>query len=133
MADVELGARRAQIERLVELINSDEEAELPDLYTDDVVVHWPQSGETVRGPGACAAVAARQPAGRPTFVLRDVFGAGDRFVATLLADYHAGRPWHVVAIVDFRGDLIARRTEYFAEAFDPPPWRADLVEVEAVS
>jgi SnoaL-like protein len=133
MVVAQVADRRAHIEHLIELFNSGDEQGLLDQYIDDAVVEWPQSGEVVRGAAACAAVAARQPGGRPTFKIGEVFGSGDRWVATMIGDYGSGRPWHVVMIVDFSGDRIAHRTDYFAEGFDPPAWRADLVEVVPAS
>jgi ketosteroid isomerase-like protein len=39
-----------------------------------------------------------------------------------------GIPVSFVGIIEFRDGKIARMTEYFANPFEAPAWRADLVE-----
>jgi hypothetical protein len=33
-----------------------------------------------------------------------------------------------VSIMEFRGDKVARETQYFADPFEAPAWRSQLVE-----
>jgi hypothetical protein len=51
------------------------------------------------------------------------------WVAELVADYGEER-WHVVSVMEFEGDRIARMTDYFGPAFPAPAWRAEWVELE---
>jgi hypothetical protein len=39
-----------------------------------------------------------------------------------------GVPSHSVSIMEFSGGLVAHETQYFADPFDPPQWRAALAE-----
>ncbi|MDH3605885.1 MAG: hypothetical protein OER12_02700 [Acidimicrobiia bacterium] len=41
-----------------------------------------------------------------------------------------GKTYNLVAILEFRDGLVWRETQYFAEPFDPPEWRAAFVEVD---
>ena len=41
--------RRARVQELVEAVNTRDLEFFDALYHDDVVVHWPQSGEVIRG------------------------------------------------------------------------------------
>ena len=42
-------ARRVKIRQFAEAINTGEMEPFDAVYHDDVVVHWPQSGEVIRG------------------------------------------------------------------------------------
>ena len=39
-----------------------------------------------------------------------------------------GKPSYTVSIMEFRGDKVARETQYFADPFVAPAWRAQWVE-----
>jgi hypothetical protein len=39
-----------------------------------------------------------------------------------------GKPSYTVSFIDFRGDKVARKTQYFANPFAAPAWRAQWVE-----
>jgi hypothetical protein len=42
--------------------------------------------------------------------------------------YSDGSTWYVVALFELRDGLVHRETDYFAEPFEPPAWRAPFVE-----
>ncbi len=97
-----------------------------DIYADDVVVEYPQSGEVIRGRSSIQALRTRHPAVR-TFTVRRIVGAGDVWVTEYLLTYD-GRPTNTVSIMEFSEGRVVRETQYFADPFDPPAWRSQWVE-----
>ena len=41
-----------------------------------------------------------------------------------------GKPAYTVSIMRFEGDKVVHETQYFADPFDAPAWRASLVGLE---
>ena len=98
--------------------------------TDDFVEEWPQSGERLT-KAATLRMAEHYPemsGTRPTFKYRRMLGGGDVFVIEGTIDYGDGVPVSYVGIGEMRGDKVAKLTEYFANPFEAPAWRADFVE-----
>jgi len=52
-----------------------------------------------------------------------VIGSGDLWVSEYVITYD-GRPVDTVSIMEFRDGKVARETQYFADPFDLPTWRA---------
>ena len=98
--------------------------------TDDFVTEWPQSGErlskaaTIRMGESYAEMSGT----KPTFAYRRMLGGGDMFVVEGTVDYGDGIPVSYVGVGEIRDGKIARMTEYFANPFEAPAWRADFVE-----
>jgi len=100
-----------------------------DIYRDDAVLEYPQSGERIRGRRNIQASRAVQP-NRKRFAVRRIVGAGDLWVTEFVLAYD-GRPSHTVSIMEFRDGQVMRETQYFADPFEPGPSRAHLVELMA--
>jgi hypothetical protein len=64
----------------------------------------------------------------PRFSYRRMAGGGDMFVVEGSIDYGDGVPVSYVGIGAVRDGKISRMTEYFANPFEAPAWRADFVE-----
>lgn len=122
----------ATIRGFFEAIQKGDYAALHGLLTPDAVTRWPQSGELITGALACVRVYENYPGGPPAYSVQRISGAGDHWVAELLADYQAER-WYAVSVIGFDGTRIARMTDYFGPSFAPPAWRLDLVELEQVA
>jgi SnoaL-like domain len=105
--------------------NQDAEHE---IYHDDAIVEYPQSGERIRGRHNVQALRSQHPARPSGFVVRRMLGEGNVWVTEYVITYD-GRPVHTVSIMEFRGGKVARETQYFADPFEPPAWRAQWVEV----
>ena len=45
-----------------------------------------------------------------------------------LRSRYDGKPSYTVSIMEFKGDKVARETQYFADPFVAPAWRAQWVE-----
>jgi hypothetical protein len=105
---------------------SDFEAE-HEIYREDAVLEYPQSGERIRGRRTIQESRFVQP-NKKRFTVRRIVGGGDLWVSEFVLTYD-GVPSYVVSIMEFREGLVAHETQYFGEKFDPAPSRAHLVEV----
>ena len=97
-----------------------------EIYREDAVLEYPQSGERIRGRRNIQASRAAQP-NRKRFTVRRIIGAGDLWVTEYVLTYD-GRPSYTVSIMEFRDGKVARETQYFGDPFEPGPSRAQWVE-----
>ena len=81
---------------------------------------------------SCVRVYQDYPGGPPPFRIERISGAGDVWVAELVADYGAER-WYTVSIIEFDGSRIARMTDYFGPTLPAPDWRRGIVELDAAA
>lgn len=97
-----------------------------DIYRDDAVLEYPQSGERIRGRRNIQSSRAAQP-NRKRFTVRRMIGAADLWVTEFVLTYD-GRPSYTVSIMEFVDGKVARETQYFSDPFEPGPSRAQWVE-----
>jgi hypothetical protein len=103
---------------------------IKDYATDDFVEEWPQSGERLT-KAASTKMAENYPqmsGTSPSFTYRRMLGGGDVFVVEGTIDYGDGVPVSYVGVGEVRDGKIFRMTEYFANPFEAPAWRADFVD-----
>jgi ketosteroid isomerase-like protein len=96
------------------------------IYHEDAVLEYPQSGERTRGRRNIQGQRASQP-NKKRFTVRRIIGSGDLWVTELILTYD-GKPSYTVSIMEFKGDKVARETQYFADPFVAPAFRAQWVE-----
>jgi ketosteroid isomerase-like protein len=96
------------------------------IYRDDAVLEYPQSAERIRGRQNIQASRVAQP-NMKRFTVRRVLGGGDLWISELVLTYD-GQPFYVVSIMEFEDGEVVRETQYFGEAFEPGPSRAQWVE-----
>lgn len=96
------------------------------IYHDDAVLEYPQSGERTRGRSNIQNQRANQPSNK-RFAVRRILGAGALWITEFTLTYD-GKPSYTVSIMEFRGDKVARETQYFADPFRAPAFRAQWVE-----
>jgi ketosteroid isomerase-like protein len=96
------------------------------IYHEDAVLDYPQSGERTRGRRNIQAQRSSQP-NKKRFTVRRIVGSGDFWVTEYVLTYD-GKPSYTVSIMEFRGDKVARETQYFADPFEAPASMANLVE-----
>jgi SnoaL-like domain len=96
------------------------------IYREDAVLDYPQSGERTRGRSNILNQRAGQPS-KKRFTLQRIIGGGDLWVTEFILTYD-GKPSYTVSIMEFRGVKVARETQYFADPFVAPEWRAQWVE-----
>jgi hypothetical protein len=103
---------------------------LREYGTEDFIQHWPQSGERLSKAGSLrlAEVFDEQTGAEPKFTYKRMIGGGDVFVVEGTMDYGDGVPVSYVGIGEIRDGKVARMTEYFANPFEAPAWRAEYVE-----
>jgi ketosteroid isomerase-like protein len=97
-----------------------------EIYRDDAVLDYPQSGERIRGRRNIQESRTVQP-NKKRFTVRRIIGSGDLWVTEFVLSYD-GKPSYTVSIMEFRDGLVAHETQYFADPFEPGPSRAHLVE-----
>ena len=97
-----------------------------EIYRDDAVLCYPQSGERIRGRRNIQESRTVQP-NKKRFTVRRMIGGGDLWVTEFVLSYD-GIPSYAVSIMEFREGLVASETQYFADRFEPSPSRAHLVE-----
>ncbi len=96
------------------------------IYDEGAVLDYPQSGERTRGRSNIQNQRASQP-NKKRFTVRRIIGGGDLWVTELILTYD-GKPSYTVSIMEFRGDKVVRETQYFADPFVAPAFRAQWVE-----
>jgi hypothetical protein len=94
-----------------------------DMYADEAVLEFPQSGERFEGVANFREWRSRYP-GPVTFDIRRIRGGDDVWVAELNVSYDGGEPLHGVGILEIRDGKIVRETVYVSEPFEAPEWRA---------
>jgi hypothetical protein len=103
-----------------------------EMYADDVVQEWPQSGERIRGKQNIMAVNENYPTGsgtNPSATLRRILKPGDAWVIESTIDYGDGVPVSSVSIIELGADgKVTKQTDYFASPFEAPEWRKQWVE-----
>src|SRR3989337_2213022 len=85
-----------------------------EIFADDVIVEWPQSGERFVGKESCINVFANYPGGSPKVIsIRRILGEGDLWITEAeMEDPHAKR-YQTVGITDFRDGRIVHEVDYF--------------------
>jgi len=96
------------------------------IYHEDAVLEYPQSGERTRGRSNIQNQRANQPS-KKRFSIRRIIGRGDLWITEFILTYD-GKPSYTVSIMEFKGDRIARETQYFADPFVAPTSRAQWIE-----
>ena len=140
---------RALFERVSRAINDRNFAALSNLFTDDYLLDYPQSGERIRGLANFRATLENYPSGvprdgidkstmrvesderwvvTPMFTVVRVEGSGTVGTATFKNRYPDGSVWWTVQMYELEGDKIARATTFFAPDFEAPEWRTPYVE-----
>ena len=96
------------------------------IYAADAILDYPQSGERFRSRSSIQAQRGGHPAERHFTILR-ILGGGDLWVSECVITYD-GVPTHSVSIMEFTDGLVTHETQYFADPFHAPSWRAALAE-----
>lgn len=98
--------------------------------TDDFVQEWPQSGErlTKEASTRLSGSYGEMSGTSPRFTYKRMLGGGDVFVVEGTVDYGDGVPVSYVGVGEMRDGKVAKMTEYFANPFPAPEWRAAFVE-----
>ncbi|HEY4123115.1 MAG TPA: nuclear transport factor 2 family protein [Rhizomicrobium sp.] len=98
-----------------------------EIYREDAVLDYPQSGERIRNRRNIQESRFVQP-NKKRFTVRRIIGSGDLWVTEFILTYD-GIPSYAVSIMEFHEGLVTHETQYFADRFEPAPSRAHLVEL----
>jgi hypothetical protein len=96
------------------------------IYAADAILDYPQSGERYNGLAKISAQRGGHPASRHFTVLR-ISGSADLWVSECIITYD-GAPTYSVSIMEFAHEHVVHETQYFADPFPMPAWRAALAE-----
>lgn len=94
-----------------------------EIYHDDAVLEFPQSGERFEGVAGFTEWRRQYPAD-VKYRVRRVTARDDLVVCEVSVSYD-GASWMLgVQLLEFRGDKVARERIYVMDGWDPPEWRA---------
>ena len=94
-----------------------------ELYHDDAVLEFPQSGERFEGVASFTEWRRQYPA-EVRYRVRRVTAREDLAVVEVSASYNGG-PWQYgVQLLEFRDDKVARERIYVTDGWEAPEWRA---------
>jgi hypothetical protein len=97
-----------------------------DIYEENALLEYPQSGERIRGRANIQASRVAQPSSK-RFSVRRIIGAGHLWITEFILTYDDS-PSYSVSIMEFRDGSVVRETQYFGAPFAPGPSRAQWVE-----
>src|SRR6202035_1595755 len=118
---IELSAQEEQIRKALNLhwkasAVGDSNAE-HDIYDDDAICDYPQSGERILGRSNLQALRSHHP-GKPSgFEVKRILGKEDLWITEYVILYE-GRPAYTVSIMEFRNGEVVHETQYFADPFE---------------
>ena len=98
-----------------------------DIYADDAICDYPQSGERIIGRSNLQALRGHHP-GKPSgFAVKRVLGKGDLWITEYTITYQAHAVF-TVSIMEFSDGKVVHETQYFADPFEAPSWRSQWVQ-----
>jgi ketosteroid isomerase-like protein len=95
---------------------------------EDFVQEWPQSGERIVGRNNAIAINRNFPGGLPTMKFRRTLANGELAVLEVDLTYADGSRYMGVSVIEIRDGKVVKETDYFAQPFVAPQWRAQWVE-----
>ncbi len=97
-----------------------------DIYDDDAICDYPQSGERIIGRNNLQALRSHHP-GKPSgFQVKRILGQGHLWVTEYTIIYQ-GQSAYTISIMEFRNGKVIHETQYFADAFEAAAWRSQWV------
>lgn len=98
-----------------------------DIYDDDVICDYPQSGERIVGRINLQALRGHHPDKPSGFGVRRIQGEGHLWVTEYTITYN-GRAAFTISVMEFRNGKVVHETQYFSEPFKAPDWRSQWVQ-----
>jgi len=97
------------------------------IYDDNALCEYPQSGERIRGRRNLQGLRGHHPGKPAGFNVRRIVGSGNLWVTEYVISYE-GKPFQTVSIMEFKDGKVVHETQYFAEPFAAPADRRQWVE-----
>jgi hypothetical protein len=98
-----------------------------DIYDDDAICDYHQSGERILGRSNLQTLRSHHP-GKPSgFEVKRILGHGDLWITEYTITYQ-GRLAYTVSIMEFHNGKVVHETQYFGDPFEAPAWRKQWVQ-----
>ena len=98
-----------------------------DIYHDNAICDYPQSGERIIGRNNLQALRSHHP-GKPSgFNVNRITGQGNIWITEYIINYQ-GQQAFTVSIMEFSNSKVAHETQYFADPFEAPAWRKQWIQ-----
>lgn len=98
------------------------------LFHDDYVLEWPQSGERIVGRKNFAAINTNYPAeGRWQFEVNHIVGEGD-IVVTDVSVTEGKITGRAITFSTIKDEKIWKQVEFWPDPFAAPEWRSQWVQ-----
>ena len=117
----------ARIAEHFEAIGKDE-VRAAEIYADDAVLEYVQSGERIRGIANITASRRAYPGRQAPFEVRRSGGTPELQVVELTMHIEGDEPHPVVAVLDLEDGRVVRERIYIAEPWEPAAYRAQWAE-----
>ena len=95
----------------------------PEIYHDDAVLEFPQSGERFEGVDTFTEWRRQYPA-EVRYRVRRITAREDLVVAEVSVTYDGRTEMYGVQLLEFRDDKVARERIYVMDGWEAPEWRA---------
>jgi ketosteroid isomerase-like protein len=115
------------VELLFEGLNAKNPGVMNEVFTDDSVMAYPQSGEVIRGAANRQGV-YNTFADLPSIAPYRTIASGDIVVSEAILTYGKDDRYHTVFIFECRAGKIVRETAYWSKPFPAAESRAAWVE-----
>ena len=97
-----------------------------DIYADDAICDYPQSGERILGRKNLQALRSHHP-GKPSGLTSGEFSEMAISGSRSTPSPTRWRPAFTVSMMEFRNGKVVHETQYFADPFEAPAWRSQWV------
>jgi hypothetical protein len=94
-----------------------------EIYHDDAVLEFPQSGERFEGVAGFTEWRRQYPA-EVRYRVRRITARDDLVVVEVSVSYDGRPEMYGVQLLEFRGDRVARERIYVMDSWEAPEWRA---------
>lgn len=115
------------INSLIAAINKKDLNALDKVFSEDVILEWPQSGERIKGNKNRREIYKRFPS-LPTVKLNRIDGSGDQWFLEATLDYGDNDKYQCVFIFEVKDGFISKEIAYWSKPFPAPEWRKPWVE-----
>ena len=116
------------LEHFWDLMRTNDFYTAAELFHDEFMLEWPQSGERIRGRENFAVLNSAFPAeGRWHFTINQIVAEGD-MVVTDVTVTDGKRTDRAITFSTIKEGKIWKQVEFWPEPFDAPEWRAQWVE-----
>lgn len=98
-----------------------------EIYANNTICDYPQSGERIVGRQNLQALRSKHP-GKPSgFAVNRILGSSNIWITEYTITYRDSLVY-TVSIMEFKSGKVVHETQYFADPFKAPSWRAKWVE-----